>query len=91
MSELVFKRQCGRCPAVEEVPVSYEDIKSGKDPSKDRSRVLKISVGGKTIVDHDFLCDNCLEIVDNYVQNIGRRLEKRSSTRERTVEVSIEE
>jgi len=83
MDELVFKRQCGRCPAVGEIAVTFDEIKKGKDPGKDKSRAMKIVVGGKTLVDHDYLCDACQEITARYIESIGRELEKRSSTRER--------
>lgn len=84
MGEFVFKRQCGRCPAVEEVPVSVEDIKKGVDPGKDKSRALQIRVGGKEVVSHDFLCDACTEICSRYVDNIAKQLEKKSATRSKT-------
>jgi hypothetical protein len=86
MSELVFKRNCNRCPAVQEVPLSFDEIKAGKDPTKDRSRAVKISVGGQVFVSHEYLCDACIEICSRYVKNIGRQLEKRSALRERSEE-----
>lgn len=96
MGEFVFKRQCGRCPAVEEVPVSVEDIKKGVDPSRDKSRALQVKVGGEVVVDHDFLCDACNEICTRYAENISKQLEKKSATRskdeggETEVDVGIE-
>jgi hypothetical protein len=83
MSELVFKRPCGRCPAIGEVPISFEDIKAGKDPSQDQSRRMQVAIGGNMMVDYEFLCDACLEICSRHVLSIGKELEKRSSSRER--------
>lgn len=89
-NELVFKRPCGRCPAIGEIPVSIAEIKKGTDPSKDRSREMKITIGGKVVVAHAFLCDACQDICTRAIENIGRELEKRSSTRDRT-SVTVEE
>jgi hypothetical protein len=42
-----------------------------------------VVVGDEVIVDHEFLCDPCLEICSRHVGSIGKELEKRSSSRER--------
>jgi hypothetical protein len=91
MSSLVFKRPCARCPAVAEVPISFEQVKKGVDPAKDKSRRIVVQIGGKTIVEHDHLCDACQEICAKYIANIGKKLEKKASVRERAPAEPAEE
>lgn len=86
MGEFVFKRQCGRCPAVEEVPVTIEDIKKGVNPEKDRSRALKVSLGGEEILFHSYLCSACHDICMRYVEHIAKELSKKSATRTRSTD-----
>lgn len=86
MGSLVFKRQCGRCPAIAEMPVTIDEVKKGKIPIDNGQRALRIVLGANTMVEHDFLCDACLEICNKYIKNIGKQLEKRASTRERADE-----
>lgn len=80
---IVLKKQCERCPAVEEVPVSAEDIKSGKyQPEKsDGPPKFEIKVAGKTVCVYRRLCTNCEAAVQKDVSNIAKKREKKTSAR----------
>ncbi len=83
MSEIVLKKQCERCPAVEEVPVSAEDIKSGKyQPEKtDGAPKIEIKVAGKVAVAYRRLCEACQAAVDKAIADIAKKREKKTSKR----------
>lgn len=83
MSDLILKKQCERCPAVEEVPVSAEDIKSGKyQPEKsDGPPKYEIKVAGKVVCSYKRLCAACEAAVAKQVTDIAKKREKKTSTR----------
>lgn len=80
---IVLKKQCERCPAVEEIPVSVEDIKSGKHTldKPDGPPRIEIKVGGKVVTTYRILCDACDAAVSKAVSDIAKKREKKSSQR----------
>lgn len=79
----VLKKTCERCPAVEEVPVSAEDIKTGKyQPEKtDGPPRVEIKMAGKVVASYRYLCTACDAAVAKAVQDIGSKREKKTSVR----------
>lgn len=84
MSEsFVLKKQCERCPAVEEQVVSTEDIKAGKvtiGATKGPPR-YQILVAGKESVSYNRLCAACEAAVSKAVADIAKKREKKTSQR----------
>lgn len=80
---IVLKKQCERCPAVDEVPVSAEDIKSGKYvPEKnDGPPKFEIKVAGKVVASYKRLCAACDAAITKQVTDISKKREKKTSTR----------
>lgn len=81
---IVMKRSCERCPAVQETPISVEDLASGKFKpagSKDAPVKYEVKVEGKAIVSYKYLCTACEAMVKTAIENIAKTLEKKSSTR----------
>jgi hypothetical protein len=80
---MVVKRQCERCPAVKEIPVTAEDIKTNKyAPQKaDAPPRYQISVAGKVTASYSNLCDPCEQQVSKAITEIAKKREKKSSTR----------
>lgn len=83
MSDIVIKKQCERCPAVEEVPVTADDIKSGKyQPDKsDGPPKIEIKIDGKMVKTYRRLCAACQAAVDKAVADIVKKREKKTSLR----------
>ncbi len=80
-SVFVLKRQCQRCPAVQEVVVTTEDIKAGKIPAESKTAKYAVVVDGKTIASYSELCEACEEAVSKAILDIARKREKKSSKR----------
>jgi len=80
---MVMKRQCERCPAVKEIPVTAEDIKNNKyaPPKADAPPRYQISSNGKVVVAYTNLCDPCEQQVSKAIAEISKKREKKSSTR----------
>ena len=81
--KLVVKKECERCPRVEEHEVSVAVVrKTGF--SLDRKVVsCKVEVDGEQIGSYANLCETCREIVSNYVVSIFQKLEKVSAHRKK--------
>lgn len=80
---IVLKKQCERCPAVDEVPVSAEDIKAGKYvPEKtDGPPNIEIKVAGKTVASYKRLCAACQASIAKMIGDIGTKRTKKTSQR----------
>ena len=81
MSEFVVKRQCERCPAVEEISVTAEDIKSGKYKPEPAAVKYSVLVDGKPLASYSRLCEACDEAVSKAILDIARKREKKTSKR----------
>lgn len=95
--KLVVKKQCERCPRVEEHEVDLETVrKSGFSLDPD-VKSIRIDIDGDEIGNFEYLCDTCREIVNNYVVSILSTQTKVSSHRkkkskgEEEVEVTVTE
>lgn len=80
---IVIKRQCDRCPAVEETAITVDDIKAGKLPVEkaDAAPKYEIKVAGKVVASFKRLCTACEEQVAKAVEDIGKKREKKTSKR----------
>lgn len=80
---LIIKRSCERCPATEEVPVTAEDIKSGKAPLGQADTKYEIKVGKNVACSYRYLCAACEAAVQKLVADIATKREKKTSLRAR--------
>lgn len=79
---IVVKRQCERCPAVEEVAVTVEEIKAGKLPvDKADAPKIEVRVGGKVVASYKRLCAACEASVTKAIEDISKKREKKTSKR----------
>ncbi len=80
---IVLKKQCERCPAVEEIPVTPEDIKSGKyiPEKKGGPPKYEIKIGGEVVCSYTRLCANCDAAVKKDIANINKRPKKKTTQR----------
>lgn len=83
---IVIKRECQRCPAVDEVPITAEDIKSGKlgtpaPPNKPPKYEMRIN--GKVAFSYDHLCPGCENLISRSIDDMGKKREKKTSRRSR--------
>jgi hypothetical protein len=78
-----MKRSCERCPAVQEIPISVEDIASGKFKSnaKESAPKYKVEVEGKVVVAYRYLCAACEATVKSAIEGVAKTLEKKASQR----------
>jgi len=80
---LVIKRSCERCPAIDEIQFTMEDIKNGKlpmDKSEGPSR-FEVKVNGKSVASYKRLCAACEATVAKMVDDIATKREKKTSIR----------
>lgn len=84
---IVIKRDCQRCPAVDEVPVTAEDIKTGKvgaakDPAKTVPK-YEVKIAGKVTISYEHLCPACDNMVSRMIDDMGKKRDKKTSRRSR--------
>ena len=79
---LVFKRRCERCPAVEEIPTTLEELQAGA-VGEDSDREVSVSVGNVEIVNYQYVCKSCWEILSAHVADMATQPKKKSSLRKR--------
>lgn len=91
----MLKREvrCSRCPRVEHVDVSMEEIlaeakaaeaakkKPEEEPKKKAPAELRIRLGDKTLAEFDVLCSTCRDIVTTHIDHIARVSKHKSSKR----------
>lgn len=80
---LVIKRSCERCPAVDEIQLTLEDIKNGKlplDKAESPAR-FEVKINGKTAALYKRLCAACEATVSKMVEDIATKREKKTSVR----------
>lgn len=80
---LFEKKQCGRCPRKTEAALTMEQVlerAQGKTPPV--LPALVVSVDGQAMINYDYLCGECNELVAKAIGTIARRPTKASSTRE---------
>jgi hypothetical protein len=70
---------------VEERVLSLEELKNLNPDNLENTgpASLEIRVDGDVVAQHGHLCPTCREITVRYVKQIAKRLEKKSSFRER--------
>lgn len=80
---IVIKKPCERCPQVDEVPITADDIKAGKmkpEPT-DAPAKYEVKVGGKTHVTYRKLCFACEAAVTKAIDEIATKRQKKSRHR----------
>ncbi len=83
---IVIKRECQRCPAVDEVPITAEEIKSGKvgvPTPKDKPPKYQMMINGKPAFSYDHLCPACDNLITRAIDDMGKKREKKTSRRQR--------
>lgn len=90
LDRLFVRMCCERCPAVEEDPISLEDLKAGVVPDSD-DRDISVSVGGVEVVHYHYVCKACWEILSVHVADIATQPQKKSSQRKRRASRSTDE
>lgn len=81
---IVIKRECQRCPAVEEVPVTAEDLKAGKigvPAPTNKPPKYQILIDGKPTVSYSYLCNGCENLMTRAIEDLGKRPKKKTSRR----------
>lgn len=78
---IALKRQCSRCPRVEEQEISLEEAAKLQKTGLKGPKAFRAMLNGDVVVEHENLCAVCEEIVQNYLSNIGKVLQHRSSLR----------
>lgn len=83
MSDSIFiKRSCERCPAVEEVALTLEDLKAGKGlKAAEGPPRWEIKSAGKVVVNYRQLCAACEAAVSKMILDISTPREKKTSLR----------
>jgi len=71
------KRPCSRCPRIDEIQVTAEEMQHPKE----EPTAVYIVVRGEEEHNMQHLCDECRVIVDTHLEIITKRLEKTSSRR----------
>lgn len=83
---IVIKRECQRCPAVDEVPITAEDLKAGKvgmpAPANKPPR-YEMKIDGKTAFTYSHLCPACENMISRAIDDMGKKREKKTSRRSR--------
>lgn len=83
---IVMKRSCERCPAVEETPISVEDIATGKFKPKtkdpDSPSKYEFKVDGKTLAVFRYLCPACDSLVKGMLETVSKKVTKKASVRD---------
>ena len=79
---IALKRQCSRCPRIEEETVSLEAAARLCQLDLKGPSAMRVIIDGAETVDFEHLCDPCREITDRALGNIGRALQHKSSTRD---------
>lgn len=72
------KRPCSRCPRVDEVPITLEELQDGGPPKTPPEVVIRFGAHEKTL---ENLCGECKVIVATHLTIVLKRLEKNSSRR----------
>lgn len=81
---IVIKRECQRCPATEEVPVTAEDLKAGKigiPAPANKPPKYQVVVEGKVAVSYSYLCPGCENLMSKAIEDLGKRPKKKTSRR----------
>lgn len=84
MTTLSVKRQCGRCPREEHIPIDIKEaveLAQRGELEKPANPAITVFIDGTETVSREHLCGPCREIVARLLEQIGRKLEHRSSLR----------
>jgi len=85
--DLSVRRECSRCPRVEHVEITMEEVVERAKRSKagfaeSESSALNIRVDGEIVADFSVLCTQCRGIVARHLQGVIKKSDKQSSMRE---------
>lgn len=94
--KLVVKKQCERCPRVEEHEIDIATVRETGFSLDPDVKSCQVEIDGEEIGTYEYLCETCRDIVSNYVVAIFQKLEKVSAhrkkkTKEDEPEVTVEE
>ncbi len=95
-AHLTVNRACTRCPRIEQTEVSVEEIvklakqQGSKVVIPEGPKALSIRIDEKTMIEFEFLCGPCTQIVARYIEHIVRKPEKQSALRSQT-KIEVEE
>lgn len=86
---LTINRQCSRCSREDREEVTVEDAARAGLASP---TALRVEIDGVAVIEFDNLCGVCRNIVDRYLENVGRQLKGKSSRfRKDDVSAGVEE
>lgn len=88
--KLCIKKQCERCPRVEEEFLTVEEVQK-QGFHLDAGHSCRMVIDGAEIGSFGHLCSNCKEVVLKYAASIFTPLEKVSSTRRSKEEIPEDE
>lgn len=81
--DLTQKKQCSRCPRVELIDISIEEVlEMAKRAKSTEPPFLVIRIEGQEAVKFAALCTPCQGIVARHLEQVAKRPEKQSSLRE---------
>lgn len=81
---IVIKRECQRCPAVDEIPITAEDIKKGSagaPPPANKPPKYEMKIDGKVAFSYSHLCPACDHVITKAIDDMGKKREKKTSRR----------
>lgn len=86
---LSVKKQCSRCPRVEQKDITIEEaVKLAKDTKK-QPPALEVFLEGESLGSFELLCDTCQTIIARYLENTMKRPKHQSSLREQSEEPDV--
>lgn len=80
-ARVVVKRECSRCPRIEEREISLEEAVGLHKTGLKGPVALKIMMKGEAIAELEDLCDTCTTVVLNYIESATKKLQHRSALR----------
>jgi hypothetical protein len=86
MSTIVVKRQCNRCPRIDETVVSMAEVAAMAVNQTKEPAALKLFIDGDEAYEFQHLCQPCRAIVNEYLGMACRGVPHRSSTRQKEEE-----
>lgn len=91
---ITANRKCSRCPRVEQTEITAEDAVRLAQERDGKGRkgppALSVSVAGSKVVEFDFLCATCVQIVNRYIAHAGKQPKHQSALRT-GADIEIEE
>jgi hypothetical protein len=82
---LTVNRQCTRCPRIDQAEISVDDVvkmaQSGKKSLPNGPKALNVRIDEKTVIEFDFLCGPCKQIVLRYIEHAAKKPKHQSALR----------